>query len=144
MPNYPKAAATAKRLIEAAGRPVKLYRANREPDDPAKPWLGSSAAATPGQGGLVVSGLRMAFVPPGGGLGGIFGRSANDARGNLQQDFEQVALLASDSAAAAGVTAETVEACDSVLDGAQLWKIVERAQLKPGDRSLLFALGLSR
>lgn len=144
MVDFARAAASAKRLVEANGRAVTLYKANREPDDAAKPWRGSSAAPAVSQDGLAVSGVIMAFVQPGGGLGGLLGRLASDAAGSLEVQFEQVGLLSSSSVIAAGFTAADVLACDTVKDGDQVWRVVARGELRPAADSLLFALGLVR
>ena len=40
MADFVKLAATAQRLVEANGRAVDLFRVNRTPDDPARPWRG--------------------------------------------------------------------------------------------------------
>lgn len=144
MVDFARAAATAKRLVEANGRPVTLYKANRDPDDAAKPWRGTSSAPAGSQDGLAIQGVRMAFVQPGGGLGGLFGRLAANADGELRVNFEQVGLLASSSVTAAGFSASDVEKCDAVKDGDTVWQVVARGELRPASGSLLFAVGLVR
>lgn len=136
MVDYAKAAATAKRLIEAAGRDVDLFRVNRTPDNPAKPWHGVSGSPTVPEGGKVEP-AKMVFVPP---AGSGFGKLIQDLTGELKVAFEQVGLLAS-SSLSAGTDAE---AFDSMRDGSDLWKIVLRGHLKPGDTSLIYVLGLAR
>lgn len=140
MANFPKAAATAKKLIEANGRAVDLIRLNRTADDSAKPWRGTSTAPDAGEGGLEIPGVIVAMVPA---TGSGFGRLLADEGGSLKVAYEQVGLLATDSVVAAGFTADDVEGCDLLRDGTKVWKIVTRGHLRPADRSVLFVLGLT-
>ena len=140
MVNFAKLAATAKRLVEANGRAVDLFRVNRTPDDPARPWRGVSGSPTAPEGGYIATGLLMAFVPP---TGGGFGKLLQDDDGELDVAFDQIGLLASDSLPA-GVTPEDVEQADAIRDGNDIWKIVLRSHLRPASRSILFTMGLKR
>lgn len=139
MVDFARAAATAKRLVEANGRTVDLFKVNRTPDNPAEPWRGVSGAPTVPEGGVIAS-VIMAFVPA---SGSGFGKLVTDAGGSLGVAFEQVGLLATDSLPA-GVTPSDVEQADSVRDGVDLWKIVTRGHLRPAATSVLFVLGLKR
>lgn len=136
MANSVKAANTAKKLVEKNGRTVQLFKYNRTPDDPAKPWLGTSSAPTASQGGEQVS-AKVAFVPA---TGSGFGKMLRDKEGELDVAFDQIGLLASDSLPD-GTNAEEF---DSVRDGSDIWKVVTRGHLRPGDKSILFVLGLKR
>ena len=139
MPDFVRAAATAKRLVEASGRQVWLVKSNREPADEAKPWRGPSSNPHPSLEGAQVP-VTMAFVPA---TGGGFGKLVADIAGTVTTAFEQVGLLASDSLPA-GVTPETVEQADRIRDGSDVWRVVTRGHLRPASKSILFVLGLVR
>lgn len=146
-----RAAETAQRLIEAHGRSVTLYKANRDPDDAAKPWRGTSSTPAPADGGLVIPNVLVSFVPAGNGGQGanLLGRAVDDGAGSLAVVYEQIGLLATDSVIDAGYTAEDVEACDLLLDTrtngeTELWNIVQRGHLRPASNSVLLVLGLKR
>lgn len=139
MPDFVKLAAVAKRLVEANGRAVKVIKANRTPADSTKPWQGTSATPHESEGGGQFP-VRVAFVPA---SGSGFGKMLQDAAGQLTVAFEQVGLLATDSIPS-GFTFEDVEQADRLRDGSEVWKIVTRGHLRPGDTSLLFVLGLAR
>jgi len=136
MTDFAKAAATALRLVEANGRAVVLFKVNRDPDDPARPWEGVSGAPTVPEDGEIVPAI-VAFVPA---TGGGFGKMIQDADGTLNVAFEQVGLLASSSMP----PGSDPEEFDSIRDGADLWKIVARGHLRPSTQSILFVLGLKR
>lgn len=130
MVDYVKAAATAKRLIEGAGRAVTIYSDSTTADDVSKPWLGPDDT-TPGD---TISDAIMAFVPPsGGGLGAMLLQRESVLVG----DHDQVGLLASSSA-----SGKDLRTFDSVIDGSRTWKIAEVHELKPGGTSILWVLGL--
>ncbi len=139
MVNFVKAAATAKRLVEANGRSVTLFRSNRTPANASQPWRGVSGSPTAPEGGISAD-VTMAFVPA---TGGGFGKMIKDLGGQISVAFDQVGLLATDSLPT-GVSASDVEGMDSIRDGSGIWKIVTRGHLRPADRSLLFVLGLKR
>ena len=140
MADFARAAATAKRLIEANGRAVTLFKVNRTPDDPAKPWRGTSSAPATIDGGLEIASVKVAFVPA---SGSGFGKTLADRAESLDVQFQQVGLLATDSLPS-GVTFADVEAADSLRDGADVWKITVREHLRPASQSILFLLGLSK
>ena len=139
MANFTKAAATAKRLVEANGRRVELFRSNRTPDDTTKPWRGTSEQPHVSEGGAGFP-VVMAFVPA---SGGGFGKLLRDLAGSLQVTFEQMGLLASDSIPS-GYTFQDVEQADRVRDGDDIWRIVVREHLRPASKSVLFMVGLAR
>jgi len=134
--NFTNLAATAKRLVEANGRTVTLYKENRDPDNAAEPWRGTSTAPDAGQGGDTQTGI-VAFVPAGeSGLG----RLASDSGGGLQVQLDQVGLLA-----ATTVPGVDVEVFDRMLDADGVhWKIVTREKLQPATTAVLWVLGLKR
>lgn len=139
MTDFVKAAATAKRLVEANGRAVTLFLSNRTPDDPSKPWRGSSSQPHPSKDGAQIP-VTMAFVPA---SGSGFGKMIQDTGGSLVVAFDQVGLLASDSIPAR-FAPKDVEECDRVRDGDDIWKVITRGHLRPATKSLLFVLGLTR
>lgn len=139
MVDFARSAATALRLIEASGRSVELFRVNRTPDDPALPWRGTSEHPEPVAGGLTIP-VIMAFIPA---SGSGFGKLVKELGGKLTVAFEQVGLMAS-SSLPTGMTPADVEEVDSVRDGLDIWKVVTRGHLQPGDTSILFVLGLKR
>lgn len=138
MVDFNSLAAMAKRLIEANGRTVTLAKLNATPDDTAKPWEGSVAKPATSAAGAVAT-VKMAFVPPG---GGGFGRMF-DVGGASADRLDQIGLLASDSLGS-GVTPATIESADLIRDGDDVLRIVERHHLKPGDKSIMFALGVAK
>ena len=138
MPDFEKLAATAKRLVEASGRLVTLYRQDRTPAVAGKPWRGPDAVPTPPDG-LVLGPIRVAFVPA---SGSGFGKLLFDSEGTLAVKIDQVGLMATDSVVALSATEADVEKMDTLLDGTHVLKIVTVGHLKPADTSLLFLLGL--
>lgn len=139
MANFTRAAATARRLIEANGRLVQLFKYNRTPDDTAKPWRGQSSTPHPSkEGGQIPA--TVAFLPA---SGSGMGKLIQDNGGSLAVAFDQVGLLASDSIPSP-YTPEDVEQADAVRDGDDVWKIVTRGHLRPATKSILFVLGLKR
>lgn len=136
MADFTRAAATAKRLVEANGRSVDLFKVNRTPADPTQPWRGVSGAPTVPEGGITATAI-VSFVPA---TGSGMGKLVKDLTGSLVSAFDQVGLLAS-SSLPAGVNAEDF---DSIRDGDDLWKIVQRGHLKPASTSVLYVLGLKR
>lgn len=144
MPDFTRAAALAKRLIEASGRSVTLYKLDRTPDDPTKPWRGTDGPPSNAGGGKTIPAIA-AFVPA---SGSGMGKMVADAGGSLSVAFDQVALLATGSIPA-GVTPDDIEECDSMLDetaggSEQVWKIVTRGHLRPASESIMFVLGVKR
>lgn len=145
------AAETAQRLVEAHGRAVTLYKANRDADDVAKPWRGTSSTPAPGDSGVVIADVLVSFVSAGNGGQGanLLGRAVTGGDGTLSVAYEQIALLASDSIVDAGYTVDEVEECDLLLDTrvngeTELWRIVEVGHLRPASDSILLVLGLKR
>lgn len=139
MVDFVKAAATAKRLIEASGRTVELFKLNRTPANSAQPWRGNTNQPHDSKGGANIR-LTMAFVPA---SGSGFGKLIQENGGSLAVAFDQVGLVASDSLPA-GFTPEDLEQADKVRDGSDVWRIVTRGHLRPATKSLLFVFGLKR
>lgn len=124
------AATTAQRLVEANGRTVTIQQRSTTPADANKPWRGPAAAQ-----GATLSAI-LCFVPlAGGGLGQLF----EDVPRELIRSATGGALVASLS-----VPGADLAAYDTVLDGAQAWKILFAQELRPSSTSILWALGLTR
>lgn len=128
MVDYARLAATAKRLIEANGRTVTLYRNGREVADASKPNRGPArTAATP----LTP---KAAFVPPRG-TGFGFDLTLDPS---LEESVDQVALIAADS-----VPGEDLETIDRLTDRLRPYQVVTVGRLQPGDRPVLFEIGVA-
>lgn len=136
MADFTKAAATAKRLVEANGRSVSFVKDNRDPDNASEPWRGTSTAPDAGQGGDPGTTGIGCFVPA---SGSGLGRLVQDTTGQLVTAFEQVCLVAASS-----IDGVDLEEYDRVIDGAISWKIKARGQLKPATTPILWVLGLKR
>ncbi len=139
MVDFVNLAKTAKKLVEANGRSVTLYKRDRTPAVAADPWRGPDSVPT-SPDGLVIGPLKVAFVPA---TGSGFGKLLFDADNTLRRKIDLVGLLATDSVVALDFTAADVEKADTLKDGTKIYKIVEVGHLQPGDTSLLFVLGLA-
>ena len=140
MVDFTRLAATAKKLVEASGRNVTLYKRDRTPANPNEPWRGPDAVPTPPDG-QVIGPVKVAFVPA---SGGGFGKILFDGDEALRVKIDQVGLLATTSATAlAGITEAMIEDADTLVDGSTAYKIVTKGHLKPASTSLLFVLGLA-
>lgn len=131
MVNATRLAATAKRLIEANGRSVTIYKRARTAADTNKPWRGP--ADTPADTETVIA----AFVPPG---GSGFGRSVI-VDGSLAQAFDMVALVAATSLTSGVVLEEYSSIVDA--DGS-VWSIANVERLAPGSTAFVYVLRLKR
>ena len=138
MVNYVALAATAKRLIEANGRLVTLFKRDRDPAVAGQPWRGPDLIPTPPDG-IILGPIRVAFVPA---SGSGFGKMLFDGETNLAVKIDQVGIMATVSAADLSVSEADIEKMDSLLDGTEVLKIVSKGHLKPADTSLIFLLGL--
>ena len=139
MVDYARAAATAKTSIEKNGRTVAIFKANRTPTSASEPWRGNSSAPTVGQGGAEIP-VKMVFVPA---TGSGLGKLLQATGGSLAVAYDQVGLLAVDSIPST-FTVRDVELSDRLRDGTDIWRIVTKGHLKPGDTSILMVLGLKR
>ena len=143
MVDFARSARTAKRLIEKSGRSVTLLRMNRTPLDSTKPWRASATQPHVSQGGAEIT-VIMAFVQAIGGEGRLgLGKVAFDSPLSLAVAHEEVGIIATNSIPA-GFSAADVLQTDTVRDGDEIWKVVQRAELKPGPVSIMFALALTR
>lgn len=125
MADYVKLAGTAKRLIEANGRPVVVRRLGRQISDPNQPWLSSENVRNPAD---LEAQVQACFVDPVSaakmGLG-IFGEE-------LVARIEAVALVAADSSTA------DLETCDELVELGTIFRIEHCEVLKPGPTKLLY------
>lgn len=138
MTNYPRAAATAKRLIEANGRTVTLRKENRLPADNSKPWRGPDTTAAPdvSEGGASLTVLAC-FV---GVSGTSLGKRAKDVADASLKDLQSVALVASSSLSGT----PDLSQFDTLIDGSQIYRIIATEELRPSTLSIMWELGLAR
>ena len=109
----------AERLIEANGRDLALVRRDQaNPIDPAKPWRGSTEAATITVG---VKGVVIEF-------------EKEDFDGSLVRRGDKRILAADKSVIDEGGSATNlkIEDYDHILDGTTRWKIIEAEVIAPG------------
>jgi hypothetical protein len=114
-------------LIADTGRSTTFQTLSGVPVDSTKPWKGAGAPT-------VLSSLTTiaTFVPP---AGVDFGKSLISEE--MLSRVEQVCLVAPSASYAIGGS-------HAVLDGSVRWRVAWAQELKPGDVSMLFALGLCR
>lgn len=125
MVNYVKAAATAKRLIEANGRTVVLYRKNTTPADTNKPWR--QPASTINE---VVASPKGIFYPI----------EDKDEKDGLVRRSEQRLMIAHDSLS----PPEVLDDIDHVSDNGYIYKVVSAIPLQPGDVRIAYEFILKR
>ena len=117
----------AERLIEANGRDLSLVRRDQDnPVDPAKPWRGSTEAATIT---VVVKGVFVDF-------------EKQDFDGSLVRRGDKRVLIAAKSVTDEGGSAANlkIEDYDHVLDAGVRWKIITTELVEPGPLRILFDL----
>lgn len=130
MVDYVRLAATAQRLVEANGRLITFIRNNETPDDPDKPWEGSTGVDTT----LELSGV---FVPPN--TVRQFGLTA------LGQGTEFKDLISfSEEIAIVFPETSDLRQFTHVLDDAVRWGITGIQVLKPGNTQVLAFVGMRR
>lgn len=130
MVNFAKAAALAKRLIEANGRNVTVVKMSQTAANSAQPWRASEATPEASYG------VIAAIVPAtGSGLG-----RQRVVDGTLEDSYDQVALVAA-SSLPAGVSLEGFTFLD---DGSTRWKIGTVETLNPAATTVLYSIGLRR
>jgi hypothetical protein len=125
MVNYVSLAATAKRLIEANGRNVTFSIKGETPLMPDKPWRGNDPA---GDNSFVAKAVIIPF-------------EESDTEGSLVRRGDARMFVAATSATVAGKSMREV---DSVLDGTELWKVVDVNDITPGPTSVLYELHIRR
>lgn len=125
MVNYVRAAATAKRLIEANGRDVTLVRKNQTPADAAKPWRQPASAVD-----VTVGTVKGVFYP--------IEEKLPD--GSLVRKAEEKLMIAHDSLD----PSQNLEDIDHVLDGMKKYKVIEACPLGPGDVRIAYEFLVKR
>ena len=127
MVDYVAFRSLAERLIEANGRDISLVRRDQDnPTDPAKPWRGSTEAATIT---VVVKGVFIEF-------------EKEDFDGTLVRRGDKRILIADKSVTDEGGSATNlkIEDYDHVLDGGTRWKIMKAELIEPGPLRIMFDL----
>lgn len=133
MPNYTNIAATAKRLVEDAGRSVTFVKQERTPTNNARPWRSvetpsnANDESTTGVAESRVTGIAVMVDPSSARNLGIMIDQSDEAR-----RAEKVFIVAATS-----VNVDLAE-YNQVVDGTTVWGIVQVSELKPADVSLLF------
>lgn len=123
--NYARAVALAVRLITANGRELKVQRLSSTPANTAKPWEGPVAPSVAEE--LTLTGV---FLSPEGGWGKEF------VSEDLVKRCDQVCMLPGGSYDLADYTV--------IEDEGTKWRIEWMRELKPGDTTVLYALGVKR
>lgn len=125
MSDHSKFIATALRLIAKHGRDISFEVISPTPQDNERPWRGTvSAPATIGP-------LKAAFVPF---RGFTFGSEYTDNQ--LFKDCDEVCLVA-------GGQGE-LENAHMLIDNSKHFKIEWVQRLRPGEQTILYALGVTR
>lgn len=133
MPDYVSLQATAKTLVEDAGRTVTFVRFDRTPTDATKPWRGTETPAN--DDALSVTGKALSriqakavMVDPASARNlGVYSDKENE-----NTRAEKVFIVATTS-----VNAD-LSTYDAIEDNGVVWRICYTSELKPGDTSLLF------
>lgn len=122
MPDYTALAATAKRLVEAAGKPLELRGRVTAPADPAKPWRGPGAAAEAPE---AVRGVVLDLV-----------LTADTS--DFVRRGDKRALVAATS------TAADLRTFSKLFDGTEQWEVESCTLLNPGGVALLYSFHLRK
>lgn len=126
MVNYVKSAATAKRLIEANGQDVSLYRKSEAVADATKPWRGP----TPSTSNVLVATVK----------GVVVDMSDKDVDGSLIRRSDRKLMIANDSLP----TTVTTEDIDFIRIAGEDYKVVSSNPLQPGPIMILYEFILRR
>ena len=125
MVDYAKFRSLAERLIEENGRVLSLVRRDQgNPTDPAKPWRGSTEAAT----------ITVAV------LGVVIDFEKEDFDGSLVRRGDKRILISDKSVIDEGGSAANlqIEDYDHILDGTTRWKILGVSLIEPGDTRIMY------
>jgi hypothetical protein len=125
MVNYVKSAATAKRLIEANGQDVSLYRKNETASDATKPWRGPA-----GTGNKLIATVK----------GVVVDMNDKDVDGTLIRRSDRKLMVANDSLP----TGTTTEDIDHIRIAGEDYKVVSSSPLQPGAVRILYEFVLRR
>ncbi len=123
MVDYIALAATAKRLIDAAGRDITLTKKDRSPADPNTPWRAGGVTDT------TIGPFKGVVVP----------YEEKDVDGSIVRRGDRMALIS-------GLDGGTnlVEQFDSLVDNGTVWKIQGVDVVNPGDTRVLYTLQLRK
>ena len=126
MVDYVSLQSLAERLIEHNGRDLSLVRRDQgNPIDPAKPWRGSTEAATIT---VVVKGIVIDF-------------EKEDFDGSLVRRGDKRILIANKSVTDESTASNLkIEDYDHILDGGVRWKIITAMLIEPGPLRIMFDL----
>ena len=125
MVDYARFRSLAERLIEENGRTLSLVRRDQgNPTDPAKPWRGSTEAAT----------ITVAV------LGVVIDFEKEDFDGSLVRRGDKRILISDQSVIDEGGGAANlqIEDYDHILDGTTRWKILDVNLIEPGDTRIMY------
>jgi hypothetical protein len=125
--DYARAVALAQRLIEANGRDTVLQRLDATPADADMPWKG------PGTPTVAAEYERVGVFLPHNGTEDL-GRYLFDSE--LLKRCDQVALIAGGD--------DDLSVCNQLNDSGKKWRITWIRELKPGDTTVLYAIGVAQ
>lgn len=123
--DYSRPLATARRLIERFGRPISLQGVQGGPADHADPLGGPAAAPVP------IVGIYAAFVQPSSLQ--LLGISAKVQE--LFANCTQIAIIADNGK-------NNFLDAKYLIDNSDTWMVERVEQLKPGDTSILYFIGV--
>lgn len=138
MVDYAKLAATAKRLIEANGRSVTLFKSNTVPANAGQPWRGPDSSADPeeDEGGETLT-VTVCFVPA---RGTNLSEEAREREETIVKDGVEYALIATNSLP----DGTNVREFNAMQDGDNLWRVKFVGELRPGGTGLMWEAELSK
>jgi hypothetical protein len=125
MVNYVRAAATAKRLIEANGRYVTLFRKDKTAADTSKPWRGPI-----GSSDEEVGTVKAVFYPI----------EEYDEKEGLVRRAEEKVMIAHDSLP----IPEDLEDIDHMVDNGKIYKVITASPLGPGSVRVAYEFVVKR
>ena len=125
MSNHQKFIDTALRLIAKHGRDTMFNTVSSTLKNPEKPWQGTAAADT------VVGPFKAVYVPF---RGFEFGSEFKDSQ--LFKEVEEICLVAGSQA--------DLEKVDKIVDDGASYKVEWVQRLRPGNQTILYAMGVSR
>jgi hypothetical protein len=125
MSDHQKFIDTAVRLIAKHGRDTSFEVISSTPANPDMPWRGTNTPP------LVIGPLKAAFVPF---RGFTFGSEYLDNQ--LFKECDEVCLV--------GGGQGELETAHMVMDGAVTFKVEWVQRLRPGDQTILYAIGVTR
>ena len=134
---YDEDAALADELIGETGRTITLVQSSATPADVSRPWLGSSAPHTEASPGASVTAIGV-FVNQAD--QDNFGYGEADTEGTLLKRGQKRCLVA-----ATQLSPDTdVSRFDAILDGTQIWRIVDVNILEPGGVRIMYDFTLEQ